>query len=202
MGELGMDVQTVAAYNTYAQKYNEETKDFWNKFPQTFLHAFVAERPTTVLDVGSGPGRDALLLKTHNINITCLDASPSMVHITKALGFTSIEGDCLALPFADASFDGVWAYTSLLHIPKKDLPQALQEIHRILKPHGTLGLGLIEGNEECYRITEKVPEARFFALYTQSEIQQALKDAHFSIAFEEILQPNKKRYLHTLAKKV
>lgn len=196
-----MDAQTVAAYNAYAEKYNEETKDFWERFPRTFLDAFMKEHPTNVLDIGSGPGRDALLLKERGIAVTCLDASPRMVERTQRLGFASVEGDCLALPFPNNTFNGVWAYTSLLHIPKKDLPQALGEIYRVLKPHGTLGLGLIEGNEEIYRTTEKVPEPRLFAFYTQEELRQALKEAHFSPIFEEIMQPNRKRYLHTLAKK-
>lgn len=35
-----MDAKTIDAYNQMAQKYDEETSDFWEKFPRTFLDEF------------------------------------------------------------------------------------------------------------------------------------------------------------------
>jgi ubiquinone/menaquinone biosynthesis C-methylase UbiE len=48
--------------------------------------------------------------------------------------FTFENSDAQAIPFADASFDGVIANHMLYHVP--DIPRALDEVRRVLKPDG------------------------------------------------------------------
>ena len=45
-----------------------------------------------------------------------------------------VEGDAEVLPFAEATFDRVTSNGVLHHTP--DMPAALREIHRVLKPQG------------------------------------------------------------------
>ncbi len=47
-----------------------------------------------------------------------------------------LQCDAQAIPFAKASFDAVLANHMLYHVP--DVPRALAEIRRVLKPHGKL----------------------------------------------------------------
>jgi ubiquinone/menaquinone biosynthesis C-methylase UbiE len=86
-----------------------------------------------------------------------------MVALCRERGLTAVEGDLLALPFSDSTFQGVWAYTSLLHIPKQSMPIALKEIRRVLIPDGVFGLGMIEGEGECYRESSGVDMPRLLA---------------------------------------
>lgn len=97
-----------------------------------------------MLDLGSGPGRDGMLLKEFCLHIICLDASRSMVEMTSQKGLLSVQADFIKIPFQDTVFNGVWAYTSLLHIPKSALPEALKEIRRVLHKEAVLGLGFID----------------------------------------------------------
>lgn len=51
--------------------------------------------------------------------------------------------DMLRLPFADASFDAVFAFVAIHHASPShrdftNVPRALAEIHRVLRPHGLL----------------------------------------------------------------
>jgi SAM-dependent methyltransferase len=46
--------------------------------------------------------------------------------------------DAALLPFADASFDGVWALESIFHVP--DRARALAEIRRVMRPGARLAL--------------------------------------------------------------
>jgi hypothetical protein len=84
---------------------------------------------------------------------------------------------------------------------KNDFPKALQEIFRVLQPNGVLGLGLIEGDTEEYRTSEKVPAPRLFSYFILDEITHQLQLAGFSPIFSEEFQPNRRRYLHVIARK-
>ena len=197
-----MDKQTIDAYNLLAKEYDEETVDFWKRFPHTFIDKFAELATDPILDVGSGPGRDGLLLKEKGLDVTCLDASTSMVELSTAKGLKSIVGDFNSLPFQNDSFDGVWAYTSLLHIPKSEIDQPLSEIARVLKIGGTFGLGLIEGEEEMYRESSGMKQVRWFSYYTKSEIEALLNTHGFKIEYFETFKPGSKNYLNFISRKV
>lgn len=95
-----------------------------------------------VLEVGSGPGRLAVRLgqRAPGLVVTGVDISPEMVerashraHEAGLAGRVRFEvGDVGALPFAEATFDGVVSTLSLHHWPDPAL--GLAEIHRVLKP--------------------------------------------------------------------
>jgi ubiquinone/menaquinone biosynthesis C-methylase UbiE len=57
-------------------------------------------------------------------------------------------GDAREIPFRPAIFDGVWAYASLLHLQKADVPLALAEAFRILRPGGVLFTSMQHGSGE------------------------------------------------------
>lgn len=196
-----MDQKTVAAYEQFAQKYDEETADFWERFPRTFFDEFLRVARGRVLDVGSGPGRDGATLRDSGFDVTCLDASGAMVAMSRARGLESVVGDFMELPFSDASFDAVWAYTALLHVPKSEVSAALLEIFRVLKPGGVLGLGMIEGDVEEYRETPKVPAVRWFSFYAREEIEELLVKSGFDVTYFETFKPSSKNYLNFIAKR-
>ena len=196
-----MDRKTIDTYNRFAKEYDEETVDFWNKFPRTIIDKFIELTSGRVLDVGSGPGRDGLILRQAGLDVACLDASREMVRISSERGLNSVLGDFNNLPFKDLSFDGVWSYTSLLHVPKNDVDKPLAEIARILKPNGTFGLGLIEGEGELYRESSGVGSPRWLSFYKKEEVESLLRQNGFEIVYFEEFKPNSKNYLNFVVKK-
>lgn len=197
-----MDKKTIDTYNKTAKEYDEETVDFWKIFPSSFIDAFKKEVEGKVLDVGSGSGRDALILKEVGLDIVCLDASEVMIKLTNEKGFNSVLADFNDIPFPDESFNGVWAYTSLLHVPKSEIVKSLSEIRRVLKNNGILGLGLIEGDTEEYRESIGVNLPRLFAYYTKKEVEHILSNAGFEVFYFKAFKPKTKNYLHFLCKVV
>ena len=200
--KYSMDAQTIATYNDMAKEYDDETIDFWERFPVGFVDEFCKNVQGKILDVGSGPGRDGVILKNRGLDVTCIDASESMVAICKERGLEAIVGDFAALPFEDGAFDGVWAYTSLLHVPKAEVGDSIEEIRRVLKDGGVFALGLIEGDLEGYRESSGVASSRWVSFYTVEEVQSLLKAHGFDVIHFETFTPRTKRYLNFLARKV
>ena len=184
-----------------AEEYDTETTDFWERFPRTIIDKFAELVKGQVLDIGSGPGRDGIILQEKDLEVTCLDASETMVALSQSRGLKSIVGDFLALPFPDATFDGVWAYTALLHVPKTEVGKAFYEITRVLKTGGILGLGLIEGDTESYRESSGVDKPRWFSYYQKDEIQKLLEEYGFTILYFDQFKPGSKNYLNFISRK-
>jgi ubiquinone/menaquinone biosynthesis C-methylase UbiE len=197
-----MDEITVTTYNKLAREYDEETAGFWELFPKSFVDTFALHAKGKILDVGSGPGRDALLLIEKGFDVTCVDASSEMVQLSTERGLTSVVGDFMNLPFDDESFDGVWAYTSLLHVSRNDIGKALKEIYRVMKPQGIFALGLIEGETEEYKESSGVNLPRLFTFYKKEEIEALLKEHGFEIIYFEKIKPRSKEYLNFITRKV
>lgn len=101
-----------------------------------------------VLDIGCGPAWFWAASQGHfpaGLHLTLADQSAGMVKEAvercTPLGFASVTGqeaDVTALPFADGSFDTVIAMHMLYHVG--DQGQAVAELHRVLKPGGTLAV--------------------------------------------------------------
>lgn len=196
-----MDKKTIQTYDQIAEVYDTETIDFWARFPDALLDKFAELARGRILDVGSGPGRDGLLLQQRGLDVTCLDASQAMIAISQKRGLRSIQGDFNSLPFEDNYFDGAWAYTSLLHVPKAEVTKGLDEIKRVLKRGGILGLGLIEGDSEGYRESAGEHMPRWFSFYTKKEVESLLERNNFKIVYFDQIQPRSKNYLHFIAQK-
>lgn len=94
----------------------------------------------TLLDVGSGTGNEARRYASAGLHVTGLDPDPTALAYARTLGeaIDYCEGDALALPFADASFDYCAAVTSLCFVP--DPARALSEMWRVARRGVVLGL--------------------------------------------------------------
>ena len=195
-----MDKKTIDSYNLFAQEYDDQTSIFWDKFPRTFFDKFVSATKGKVLDVGSGPGRDGMMLKEKGLEVVCLDASEAMIKLSSAKGLDSVLGDFNNLPFRGNKFDGVWAYTALLHVLKSEINKPLKEIKRVLKPKGIFGLGLIEGETEEYRESLKVGAPRLFSYFKKEEVEELLQKHNFEVVYFETFKPGSRNYLNFIAK--
>ncbi len=198
-----MDSQTIDTYNQLAQVYDDETKVFWDIFPREVFDKFSNLVQGRILDVGSGPGRDGLLLRERGLDVLCVDASETMVNMCKDRGLESLQVDFMNMPFEDEAFGGVWAYTSFLHVPKSEVLKALLESKRVLKKGGIMGVGMIEGEFEGYRESSSISLPRWFSFYTKEEIEALFLEAGLEIIYfgQHRLEGKTKDYLNYLLKK-
>ena len=93
-----------------------------------------------VLDVCCGTGDLAIAARHAGGVVTGLDFSERMLARarTKSDEIEWVEGDALALPFADGSFDAVTVGFGVRNLD--DLERGVGELRRVLRPGGRLGI--------------------------------------------------------------
>ena len=93
-----------------------------------------------VLDVCCGTGDLALAAAESGGRVTGLDFSAPMLERArrKSSAIAWVEGDALALPFADGSFDAVTIGFGLRNLP--NVERGLAELRRVLRPDGRLAI--------------------------------------------------------------
>lgn len=170
---------TLAAYEKHAQEYDEKFRRHFEEAVIPMAEQFLAVLPLSgkrVLDVGAASGYHAAWFAQRGCSVACIDNCERMIALCRAKGLEAHVMDFEALSFPPESFDGVWAYASLLHAPKAHLPAILKGIARILKPRGAFGLAVKEGNEERFvPCAHDAESKRFFADYTPQEIVEAVE---------------------------
>ncbi len=139
-----------------------KTIDYYNQNAETFFTAtatvnmepvyqrFLQLLPPTgrVLDAGCGSGRDAKAFAEKGYSVDAFDASPALAKL--ASDFTGQPVEVMSFLDFDRHhhYDGIWACSSLLHVPEVDLAQALQRLWRGLKPGGVLYVSFKHGTTE------------------------------------------------------
>jgi SAM-dependent methyltransferase len=110
-----------------------------------FLAAVDPRGDERALDVACGPGLLARAFAPHVREYVGVDLTPAMVEkasaITRDAGITNAQfeiGDAFRLPFEANTFDLVLNRLALHHMP--DPGRALQEMARVLRPGGRLGV--------------------------------------------------------------
>ncbi len=194
---------TIATYDKYAKVYDAEVAEFWDGFPKEFIDRFIAELPhKKVLDLGSGSGRDALLLRERGANVLCVDASKEMVAITQELGFESVMSTFANYDYPNRHFGGAWAYTSLIHIPKDEAEKIIRAIYATLKTGGVFAIGVIEGDSAEMVERDTMPNcSRYFKKYRRNELRDLVESCDFSLLYEQDYQPKNSKYLNHIYRK-
>ena len=188
-------------YEKYAKEYeNNLTKEF-EKLLEGDRDLFLKNlKGKKILDVGSGPGRDSIYFKKQGYEPLCIDFSEKMIELCKKKGLEVSIMNFENMNFPDNSFDGVWAYTSLLHIPKSKIKDVLRRIYEILKPNGMFFLGMTEGFFEGMEEDNKYRgEKKFKALYEKEELRELLVEYFIIIQVSDIELPEKD-YINILCK--
>lgn len=108
-----------------------------------------------ILEVGCGLGCMAMNWAKHGAKITAVDLNPTAVHMTKKrfkvfdLPESSVmEADAENLPFSGGCFDYVYSWGVLHHTP--NIQSALDDIYRVLRPGGEIGIMLYHRHSLLY----------------------------------------------------
>ena len=130
----------VQAFNEHAKEY-----DAWfDSEPGVTIFAMEVEclrhllhrSPRPYLEVGAGSGRFSQALGIEY----GVEPAPALLRMAEARGIQVHRASGEKLPFPDGKFGGVLMAVTLCFVD--DLTRVLQEVSRVLMPHGGLVLGL------------------------------------------------------------
>lgn len=134
-----------------------------------------AEGRSRLLEVGTGPGQDAVAFQACGLTVSGVDLSPAHVRLARGSGVEVSVASVLALPFADDAFDAGWTMSTLLHVPDARFDRALAEIRRVLQPGSPLAVGLWGGEDfEGPSDKDQIRPPRFFSVRSHERLQQML----------------------------
>ena len=125
-----------------------------------------------------------------------------MIDICRERGLQAKVMDIENLKFPDSSFDGVWAHTSLLHVPKRNFGSVLKKISSILKEEGIFYIGMKEGNYDGMEEDPKYKgKQRYNALYTEDEVKREIEEHFVIIHYSKIEIDGSRTYFNYLCRK-
>lgn len=162
-GQVLMDAtnETLAYYDAHARAFAESTADVdMSGARERFTRCL--GRGATILDLGCGSGRDARRFAEAGFVVTATDGSPRLCEVARQL--TGIEVRCerfLDLADTDA-YDGIWACSSILHLPKRDLAVMFAKMCRALTDEGVIYTSFKYGTSEGMRA------GRYFTDFTET----------------------------------
>ena len=180
-------------YRHIEQTYDEGSQDYGDYFktPHEFIEQdrqqFIARLPagSKILDCGCGPGMDSERFSQLGYKVTAIDLSDRFVKLTKKrVPSAAVQKmDMRNLDFPQASFDGVWASFSLLHIRASEIQKTLLGFRTVLDERGLLFAALHRGPKtEWVKTTISGMERDTYVQeWLQTDIEAIVRGAGFEI---------------------
>jgi double-stranded uracil-DNA glycosylase len=139
----------------------------------------VTEAPA--VDLGSGPGWYTAALSTP---VVAIDGALAMVRRTRQVVPTALvsQADLTALPFRTQSLGGGWARNTYVHLRSADVPLALADLHRVLRPDAPVELTFFVGDREGWDIfpDDDLP-GRWFSTWPEERLLDVMTGAGFAL---------------------
>ncbi|WP_051323873.1 class I SAM-dependent methyltransferase [Candidatus Solirubrobacter pratensis] len=148
-----------------------------------------ARRCTRTLEIGAGLGEHLDYEDAREQEYVALELRQEMADVISERHpeVKTVIGDIeQRLEFEDASFDRVIAIHVLEHL--RNLPAALDEVHRLLKPGGHFSIVIPCEGGFSYRIGRRFTSQRTFEKRYKTDYEWYIKTEHFNIPSEIVAE--------------
>jgi SAM-dependent methyltransferase len=171
---------TALSYTREAAAWHARAAQDRSAWAETYERLATLVNPgDVVLDLGCGGGEDTPALASMGMRCVGLDISVGLVELTRRfepLAGRAVLGDLRSLPFADGTFDAVWADGSVHHVPKPEMRGVAAEVARVLKPGGIFALSVERGLHDGYVSGgDNVQGKRWYSYFEPDELRAILR---------------------------
>lgn len=190
---------------------NEPTKstttlDYYNKNAKKFITGTISVDFGTIqnrfldklhpgaeiLDYGCGSGRDIKYFLEQGCKVTAIDGSQELCKL--ASEYTGIPVKHMLFQDLDEKevYDGIWACSSILHVPANELRDIIKKMANALRAHGIIYTSFKYGTFEGER------NGRYFTDMTEETFREDVtiswKDGLFTLSMGESGRGRKQRF--------
>ena len=163
--------KTLKYYNENAQFFASGTVSVkFTEVQDKFLEKLNSD--AYILDFGCGAGRDTKYFLSRGYQVDAVDGSEQLCRI--ASEYTGIKVRQMLFQELDEKekYDGIWACASILHLPKKQLREVLENMYAALKSEGWIYISFKYGEFEGER------NGRYFTDFTTDTFKDFIHDMH------------------------
>ena len=161
--------ETLHYYDKNAGAFANGTADIEFSEMQDMFLAELKEG-ASILDFGCGSGRDTRYFLQKGYRVTALDGSAELCRIAEEkTGISIIQMDFNDFDEQD-QYDGIWACSSILHLPKRELKNVLVHMEKALHNDGIIYTSFKYGDFSGMR------NGRYFTDFTEDIFKMFVAD--------------------------
>lgn len=198
-------------YDLLAPIYRRVVPPMYDLATSRAAQRLSAGAPTTVLEVGVGPGHLLAAVGKRNPDARAVgvDISGRMLEASRAeleksgTSADLVRADATKLPFRDRAFEGVVAFFLLDLFWKEKIPDALREMHRVLAPGGRIVVASLQFSnpviKRAWMLTHRfMPDV--FAALRPLDFKDFLENTGLRVLQDEVIAQAAGTRLLTLVK--
>ncbi len=131
-------------HEEYEFMYRLEEKFWWyvamRRITDTIVQPQLRSNGLAILDAGCGTGINLAHFAAHGAHrVFGLDVSPAAIDFVRKRGFRTVSQASIAeMPYAADTFDLALSFDVLCQVPAPLVRAGLREIHRVLRPGGSV----------------------------------------------------------------
>lgn len=190
---MNVTQRTASIKRLYQEIAEDYAKEYWGKASpyDKYINRFLSYLPkrARILDAGCGAGDSTDYFLKRGFAAEGIDITPKFVSMAKKrvpkAKFSVM--DIRRLRYRPGTFDAVYSFGVLEHIPKGQLDMVLGEFSRVLKPKGYFFITVPRGRGE-HLVYYPLAKRRFKAsLYTLKELTNLLSKAGFRLVSHDFV---------------
>ena len=170
---------TIDYYNEHASQFVGSTVSVDLSGMQDLFLSLIPQEGM-ILDFGCGSGRDSRYFMEQGRTVEAVDGSSAMCEAARQLTGLPVRQMLFQQLDEKEKYDGIWACSSILHLPKSELHPVLEKMAKALKPGGVIYTSF------KYSEFEGMRNDRYFTDFTESSFRQFMKVKELSIEKEWI----------------
>ena len=158
---------TIDYYNLNAENFIESTQNVdMHQAQDRFLR--LLDENALILDFGCGSGRDTRYFMDKGYQVTATDGSAEICRLASIFAGIAVREMLFQELDEIDTYDGIWACSSILHLPKNELLLVIRKMCNALKDTGVIYTSFKYGDFEGVR------NGRYFTDFNEDSFKEFL----------------------------